>query len=292
MKWNALQWEHSKFLSPNECLCWDSWYGTKPLGTGILCCGSGTWGSGGGGGGGDGDLYGGWLSGDTSNKLLLQWKLSTPKLWTNSTLMILCISLHTIKDPWSLIQSHLHPNLCLPVKSRYWTWTQRHTPRYSADHHCYSIYLHLFGYCCYGIFPLFYFLLLLFVYNSRLILAEALSYSFRTVTILLPLVLNTTFSFPLITYMLLLWSFQEHAVIHFFSILIKHVFVLHFSFLLEHVITFTFSYMPLPCLMHVLNLTFYLLYTWGLVVYKSVDTWLHSLAISLRIYLELYLVSF
>ena len=46
--------------------------------------------------------------------------------------------------------------------------------------------------------------------------------------ILFPLVLNTTFSFPFITYMLLLWSFQEHAVIPFFSFLIEHVFAFHF----------------------------------------------------------------
>ena len=78
----------------------------------------------------------------------------------------------------------------------------------------------------------------------------------HAVTILLPLVLNTTFSFSFITYMLLLWLFQEHAVIPFFSYLIEHVFVFHFSFPFQHVFTFTFSYMPLPCLLHVLTSPF------------------------------------
>ena len=43
-----------------------------------------------------------------------------------------------------------------------------------------SICLYLFGYHCYCVCPLFHFLLLILVYNSRHILAEALSYSFRT----------------------------------------------------------------------------------------------------------------
>ena len=38
----------------------------------------------------------------------------------------------------------------------------------------------LFGYYCCCSYPLFYLPLLLFVYSSRLILAEVLSYSFRT----------------------------------------------------------------------------------------------------------------
>ena len=40
------------------------------------------------------------------------------------------------------------------------------------------------------------------------------------------------------------------------------------------------------------DLTFYLPSTWGLIVYKPVDTWLYSLAYSLIIYLGLYLVTF
>ena len=38
------------------------------------------------------------------------------------------------------------------------------------------------------------------------------------------------------------------------------------------------------------DLTFYLPSTWGLIVYKPVDTWLYSLAISLRIYFALFLL--
>ena len=48
------------------------------------------------------------------------------------------------------------------------------------------------------------------------------------------------FHFHILLNCFLLWSFQEHAVISFFSFLIRHVFAFHFSFLLEHVITFTF----------------------------------------------------
>ena len=117
------------------------------------------------------------------------------ELWMNSVTAELCMSPHTVDDPliqlwthlWVYPRTHLYPNL--QPWCKLWGTSCSSSldlglepgngPRV-ISHSSPPLYLSpLFGYG-YGIYPLFYFLLLLFVYSSGPILAGALSYSFRT----------------------------------------------------------------------------------------------------------------